>query len=110
MSTASKQSLRALALLAALLLGAPALAGTQVIEIRKFAFVASEVTVATGTTVTWVNRDETPHTVIGEAHAFASQGLDTGDQFAFTFEREGDYHYVCSLHPFMTGTVHVRRP
>jgi plastocyanin len=86
------------------------MAWTHVIEIRKFAFVTSEVTVAPGTTVTWVNRDEAPHTVIGDGHAFTSQGLDTGDQFAFTFEREGDYHYVCSLHPFMTGTVHVRRP
>ncbi len=102
--------MRSAALLLALSLSAPTLAASAVVEIQKFAFSASEITVAPGTTVEWINHDETPHTVIGAEHAFASKGLDTGDKFAFTFEREGDYRYSCSLHPFMTGTVHVRRP
>jgi plastocyanin len=104
------QSIAAALLLALALQSAPAAAATTVVEIQKFAFLASEITVAPGTTVEWVNHDEAPHTVIGDQHAFASKGLDTGDKFDFTFEREGDYRYSCSLHPFMIGTVHVRRP
>lgn len=86
--------------------GAPA---TAIVEIRKFAFTPKEIIVAPGTTVTWTNRDETPHVVGDRRKTFMSRGLDTGDRFSFTFTQPGDYRYLCDLHPFMTGVVHVRK-
>ena len=79
------------------------------VEITKFTFGPKEITVAPGTKVTWTNRDETPHTVSSQNKAFASKGLDTGDTFEHTFASEGDFDYICTVHPYMTGVVHVRK-
>lgn len=78
------------------------------IVIESFAFEPRDLTVAPGTTVTWVNMDETPHTVVTDDKAIRSGALDTGDQFSFRFDSTGTYAYHCSLHPHMTGTVIVR--
>ena len=80
------------------------------VAISKFAFTPKEITIAPGTRVTWTNRDETPHTVTATDKSFASKGMDTGDRFEHTFDREGDFTYLCTVHPFMTGVVHVRKP
>jgi len=82
------------------------------VDITKFMFMPMELTVAPGTTVRWVNHDETPHTVSSQDKStklFASKALDTDDHFDFVFTKEGDFSYVCSVHPFMTGMVHVRK-
>jgi plastocyanin len=79
------------------------------VEITKFAFAPKEVTVQPGTRVIWTNRDETPHTVSSNDKSFASKGMDTDDTFEQTFAQEGDYPYVCTVHPFMTGVVHVHK-
>ncbi len=94
--------------LAVAALAAPAAAGAAAIAIEKFKFVPAEVTVAPGTRVVWINRDETPHTIAGRDGALVSKALDTGDAFEHTFGEAGDYVYFCTLHPFMTGTIHVR--
>ena len=77
--------------------------------IDKFAFAPKEITVPPGTTIVWTNHDEAPHTVVSADKSFASKGLDTDDRFEHMFEREGDFDYVCSVHPFMTGVVHVHK-
>jgi plastocyanin len=79
------------------------------LDIAKFAFAPKEVTVAPGTKIIWTNRDETPHTVTSSDKSFASKGLDTDDKFEHTFTSEGDFSYICTVHPFMTGVVHVRK-
>jgi plastocyanin len=79
------------------------------VNIAKFAYGPKEITVAPGTKVTWINRDETPHTVTSNDKTFGSKGLDTEDKFEHTFATEGDFAYICTLHPFMTGVVHVRK-
>ena len=79
------------------------------IEIDRFRFQPQEITVPVGATVVWVNRDETPHTIAASDQSFVSKALDTGDTYAHTFDREGDVAYFCTVHPFMTGTVHVRK-
>ena len=63
-----------------------------------------------GTTVTWVNGDDVPHTVVATDKAFRSKVLDTDDRFAFTFTRPGSYSYFCSIHPHMVGKVVVTAP
>ncbi|MBB3859485.1 plastocyanin [Novosphingobium hassiacum] len=86
----------------------PAAAEAQVVQIRNFAFVPAIVTVRPGTTVTWTNADEDPHSVVANAKAFRSSALDTGDSYSFTFTKVGDYGYFCSLHPHMTGRIIVK--
>ncbi|HSU44290.1 MAG TPA: cupredoxin family copper-binding protein [Casimicrobiaceae bacterium] len=87
---------------------ASATAGAEV-SITRFTFAPKEITVAPGTKIVWTNRDETPHTVTSNDKAFASKGLDTDDTYEHTFDGEGDFAYICTVHPFMTGVVHVRK-
>ena len=84
-------------------------APTVDLNIAKFAFAPKEITIAPGTRIIWTNRDETPHTVTSNDKSFASKGLDTDDKFEHTFASEGDFNYICTVHPFMTGVVHVRK-
>jgi plastocyanin len=79
------------------------------IGITKFAFAPKEITVAPGTKVTWTNHDETPHTISASDKTFVSKAMDTDDRYEYTFASEGDFGYFCTLHPFMTGIVHVRK-
>ncbi|HLX06411.1 MAG TPA: cupredoxin family copper-binding protein [Thermoanaerobaculia bacterium] len=78
------------------------------VKIDNFSFAPQTVTVAAGTTVTWVNRDDIPHTVVSTDKVFKSKALDTDDKFSFAFTKAGTYPYFCSLHPKMTGEVVVR--
>jgi plastocyanin len=84
-------------------------ARTVELDIAKFAFAPKEITIAPGTKIVWTNHDETPHTVASNDKSFASKGLDTDDKFEHTFDKEGDFGYICTVHPFMTGVVHVRK-
>jgi plastocyanin len=84
---------------------APAAAAVQ---IKDFAFAPQLLTVKPGTTVTWVNSDEDPHTVTATDKSFHSAALDTRDKFSFTFTKPGQYGYFCALHPHMTAKVIVR--
>lgn len=80
--------------------------GDQV-AIDGFAFVPAALTVKAGTSVTWTNRDEEPHTVAATDGAFHSPGMGTGATFTHTFAAAGTFDYVCSIHPMMHGTVVV---
>jgi plastocyanin len=88
---------------------AAASAPTSTVEITKFVFAPKEITVAPGTTIVWTNHDEVPHTVTSKDKVLASKALDTDDKFQYTFSQEGDFDYYCTVHPFMTGVVHVRK-
>jgi plastocyanin len=78
------------------------------VEIRNYEFLPAVLTVPAGTTVTWTNRDDDPHTVTASENVFASPGLDADETFSYTFSTPGTYPYVCKLHPQMTGTIIVR--
>jgi amicyanin len=78
------------------------------VKIDNFSFGPAEVTVPVGTTVTWTDRDDIPHTVVSTEKAFKSKVLDTDDKFSFTFSKPGTYEYFCSIHPKMTGKVVVQ--
>jgi amicyanin len=71
-------------------------------------FIPSEITVAPGTTVTWVNVEAMPHTVVDLNKAFRSKTLVKDATFSFTFTTAGDYNYLCSIHPNMKGKVIVK--
>lgn len=88
-------------------LAGAAQAGDARVVIDNFAFSPSSLTVKAGTTVTWRNSDDIPHTVASIKRAFKSKALDTSDSFSFTFNESGTYAYFCSLHPHMTGQIVV---
>lgn len=78
------------------------------IMIDNFVFAPETLAVAAGTTVSWTNRDDIPHTVVEKNGLFHSKALDTNDSFAFTFNKAGNYDYFCGLHPHMTGKIAVK--
>jgi plastocyanin len=96
--------------LAALGLGAAAPAPDAAITIDNFAFTPAEITVAPGTTVTWTNRDDIPHTVVSAdaPRLFKSDPMDTDEHFTTRFDHAGRFAYFCSLHAHMQGVVIVR--
>ena len=78
------------------------------VVIENFSFVPATLTVKAGTKVTWVNRDDVPHTATDTDKRFNSKALDTDDHFDFTFSEPGTYNYFCALHPKMTGQIIVK--
>ena len=83
-------------------------ASTAEVKIDNFSFGPTAITVAVGTTVTWTNRDDIPHTVRATDGSFTSRPMDSGDHYSFTFAKPGVYTYFCSIHPKMTGKVVVQ--
>jgi plastocyanin len=77
------------------------------VQIDQYAFLPQRITVKPGTTVTWTNDDDDSHTVASSSKLFKSKALDTGDKFSFTFTTPGTYAYICSVHPYMIGTIVV---
>lgn len=78
------------------------------IKIDNFKFIPETLVVATGTKVTWVNRDDMAHTIASKGKKFKSKAMDTDQSFSFTFTAPGTYEYYCSIHPKMTGKVIVK--
>ena len=80
------------------------------IEIKDFAFNPQTITVKSGEKVTWINRDEEPHTIVSVGKQFKkSSALDTDQEFTITVGAPGTYDYFCSVHPKMTGTIVVEK-
>lgn len=77
------------------------------VVIADFAFSPKTITVAPGTTVTWVNRDSMAHTVTSVPGGPVSSQLARGASYSFTFNTPGAWNYHCSIHPGMTGEVIV---
>jgi plastocyanin len=79
------------------------------VTIGNFTFGPTALVVKAGTTVTWLNGDDIPHTVVAaDTKTFRSKVLDSGDKFSFTFTKPGAYAYFCSIHPHMTGKIVVK--
>ena len=83
-------------------------ATSAAVKIDNFSFGPAAVTVPVGTTVTWTNQDDIPHTVVSTDGVFKSKALDTDDKFSFVFNKAGTYSYFCSIHPKMTGQIIVQ--
>jgi len=78
------------------------------VNIDNFTFTPPVLTIAVGTTVTWTNRDDIPHTVVENDRNFRSAAIDTDEQFSHKFNTPGEINYFCSLHPHMTGKIVVK--
>ncbi len=85
----------------------PGMMARDAIVMDNFSFTPAMTSVPAGTTVTWTNHDDVPHTVVSADEKFKSPALDTDDHFSYRFDAPGEYRYFCSLHPRMTGRVVV---
>jgi plastocyanin len=83
-------------------------AATAGVKIDNFVFGPQTITVPVGTTVTWTNADDIPHTSVSTEGVFKSKVLDTDEKFSYTFTKAGTYPYYCTIHPKMTGKVVVQ--
>ena len=89
----------------------PSTAGTPdptKILMKDFMFVPMSLTVKAGSTVTWANMDDEPHSVVSDTGLFRSGAVDTNESFSFKFDKPGTYHFTCSIHPRMVGTIVVQ--
>jgi plastocyanin len=82
--------------------------GSTRIVAKNFMFSPVPLTVSAGTTVTWVNSDDEPHTAVSDTGLFRSGAMDTNETYSFKFDKPGTYHFTCSIHPRMVGTVIVK--
>jgi plastocyanin len=78
------------------------------IGIDNFKFAPTPLTVPKGATVTWVNRDDIPHSIVLQTLGFHSKPMDTDGSVSLRFDQPGKYEYMCGLHPFMRGQVIVQ--
>ena len=83
--------------------------GANAIGITNFAFVPATLTVPVGATVTWTNHDGEPHRIAASDGSFHSPAMDTNATYSSTFPTAGTFDYICSIHPFMHGTVVVTK-
>jgi plastocyanin len=84
-----------------------AAAEAQVV-IDNFTFAPTPLVVKVGSSVTWVNHDDIPHSIVCAVLKMKSHPLDIDESFAFKFRQAGTYDYSCGLHPHMHGRVTVR--
>jgi plastocyanin len=77
------------------------------VKIRNFKFEPENLAIAVGKTVQFVNVDEEPHTATATDGTFNSKALDTDQTWNYTVTKVGTYPYLCSVHPFMKGTLTV---
>ncbi len=115
MNKTAAYALLAILSVASLLLGLPeqarsedAKAQATQVTIDNFTFGPDTLTVAVNSTVTWVNKDDIPHTVVATDGTFRSRAIDTDQTFSFKFDKPGTYTYYCSVHPKMVGKIVVR--
>lgn len=87
--------------------GAPSAGSGDAVEIVGFAFAPEAITVATGTTVTFTNSDDAPHTATADDDSFDTGDLNKGDAGMVTFDTPGTIPYICTIHPFMQGEIVV---
>ena len=85
-------------------------AETREVQIDNYSFSPGDLTVPAGTTVTWINHDETPHTVVAAGDPARLQIRRPGHrrQILLHLHQARDLQYLCTVHPYMTGKVVVK--
>ena len=83
---------------------------TKTVVIRGFRFRPAQITIKRGTRVTWINKDPHPHTVTANKKGSFNSGLlRKGQRYSHVFKTAGKKAYHCEIHPFMRGSVVVKR-
>jgi plastocyanin len=83
---------------------------TRTVVIKNFRFQPAHITIKRGTRVRWINKDPHPHTATANnKRSFDSGRLGKGQRYTHTFKSAGKKPYHCEIHPFMRGSVLVKR-
>lgn len=82
-------------------------AATATVKIHNFKFDPAMVAISVGETIQFINVDEEPHTATSTDGVFDSKALDTNETWNYTATKPGTFPYICSIHPFMKGTLTV---
>jgi plastocyanin len=77
------------------------------VAIQNYAFSPSTLTIQKGANVTWTNYDSIQHNVVSDSSVFSSPLLNKGDTYTHQFNNTGSFSYICSIHPYMKGTIVV---
>ncbi len=86
--------------------GAP-VTGVTHMNMQNFAYQMANIQMRVGTTVTWTNQDNVPHSITFKNGMKDSGLLYQGQSFSYTFNTPGTYQYYCTVHPYMVATVTV---
>lgn len=94
---------------------APAPSGSTTVTISNgastqttTAFGVDPLVISTGTTISWLNDDNTTHTSTANGNQWSSGNIAPGGRFNFTFSSAGRFDYHCQIHPNMIGTIVVQ--
>jgi plastocyanin len=82
-------------------------ASDTTVTIADFSFTPASITIHVGDTVTWTNHGPSAHTATANNGSFNTGVLQKGQSGSHTFNTAGTFSYICSIHPFMHGTVVV---
>ena len=80
---------------------------THTVRMEGTQFQPGTLVVNRGDSITWINADPFPHTATSEAGGFDSGELAPGASWTYEATAPGEFPYVCTLHPTMTGTLRV---
>jgi plastocyanin len=81
---------------------------THTITIESMRFQPEALTVASGDTIVWVNKDLVPHTATSKPGNFDSKDIPAQESWRYTIRNRGDFAYICSFHPTMKARLRVR--
>ena len=91
-----------------LAVAAPPKPQTHEVTIEGMRFQPEVLTVASGDTIVWVNKDLVPHTATSEAGDFDSKDIQADKSWRYTIHKTGDFAYICTFHPTMKATLQVK--
>ena len=83
-------------------------APSRLVTIKGFNYRPSRLRIVVGTTLQVVNKDSEPHTLTADDKSFDTGNIEKGKSKALTLGTPGTYHYYCTLHPYMKGTITVQ--
>ena len=81
---------------------------THTVTIEAMRYQPERLTVASGDTIVWVNKDVVPHTATSKAGGFDSETILADQSWRVTLRTKGDFAYICTFHPTMKARLRVR--
>ena len=83
-------------------------AATHKVTIEGTRFDTADLTVNAGDSIVWENKDPYPHTATSKTGGFDSKDIASEKSWKYVAKKKGDFPYVCTIHPSMKGTIHVK--
>jgi plastocyanin len=81
---------------------------THTVTIEGTKFTPADLSVKPGDSIVWVNKDPYPHTATSKTGGFDSHDIASEKSWKYVARKKGDFPYICTIHPSMKGTLHVK--